>query len=221
MCPTIWFYLAEIYRIQDEHPEATLSMLADGMNVSLQAASRMIRRMAEEGLILHEPYKGFQLTEKGARIALQVLRRHRLLEMYLVRMMGFGWHEVHDMTENLERGITDKLAERMAELAGNPTRCPHGEPIPSKDGVMPVVDDRPLADWPAGEPGRISRVKTHNPEKLLYLESVNLIPGTQIEITGHSPFEGPVHLKTDREHIVLGNNLASEIYVEAPTGPYQ
>ncbi|HOA23292.1 MAG TPA: metal-dependent transcriptional regulator [Aggregatilineales bacterium] len=215
MCPTIWLYLAEIYRIQDEHPEATLSQLADGMNVSLQAASRMIRRMAEEGLIIHEPYKGFQLTPKGERIALQVLRRHRLLERFLVDVMGFGWHEVHEMTETLERGITDKLSERMAELTGHPTRCPHGEPIPSRDGVMPVVIDRPLTEWPVGEPGRVSRVKTHEPEKLIYLRDVNLVPGAPLIVTGRSPFEGPVHLEANGDRLVLGNNLASEIYVEA------
>lgn len=215
MCPTIWLYLAEIYRIQDEHPEATLSQLADGMNVSLQAASRMIRCMAEEGLIIHEPYKGFQLTPKGERIALQVLRRHRLLERFLVDVMGFGWHEVHEMTETLERGITDKLSERMAELTGHPTRCPHGEPIPSRDGVMPVVIDRPLTEWPVGEPGRVSRVKTHEPEKLIYLRDVNLVPGAPLIVTGRSPFEGPVHLEANGDRLVLGNNLASEIYVEA------
>lgn len=215
MCPTIWLYLAEIYRIQDEHPEATLSQLADGMNVSLQAASRMIRRMADEGLILHEPYKGFQLTPKGERIALQVLRRHRLLERFLVDVMGFGWHEVHDMTETLERGITDKLSERMAELTGDPDRCPHGEPIPSRDGVMPVVIDRPLSDWPVDEPGRVSRVKTHEPEKLIYLHDVSLVPGAPVKVTGRSPFEGPVHLEANGDRLVLGNNLASEIYVEA------
>jgi len=215
MCPTIWLYLAEIYRIQDEHPEATLSQLADGMNVSLQAASRMIRRMAEEGLIIHEPYKGFQLTPKGERIALQVLRRHRLLERFLVDVMGFGWHEVHEMTETLERGIPDKLSERMAELTGHPTRCPHGEPIPSRDGVMPVVIDRPLTEWPVGEPGRVSRVKTHEPEKLIYLRDVNLVPGAPLIVTGRSPFEGPVHLEANGDRLVLGNNLASEIYVEA------
>ena len=215
MCPTIWLYLAEIYRIQDEHPEATLSQLADGMNVSLQAASRMIRRMAEEGLIIHEPYKGFQLTPKGERIALQVLRRHRLLERFLVDVMGFGWHEVHEMTETLERGITDKLSERMAELTGHPTRCPHGEPIPSRDGVMPVVIDRPLTEWPVGEPGRVSRVKTHEPEKLIYLRDVNLVPGAPLIVTGRSPLEGPVHLEANGDRLVLGNNLASEIYVEA------
>ncbi|HQE18454.1 MAG TPA: metal-dependent transcriptional regulator, partial [Aggregatilineales bacterium] len=119
------------------------------------------------------------------------------------------------MTETLERGITDKLSERMAELTGHPTRCPHGEPIPSRDGVMPVVIDRPLTEWPVGEPGRVSRVKTHEPEKLIYLRDVNLVPGAPLIVTGRSPFEGPVHLEANGDRLVLGNNLASEIYVEA------
>lgn len=214
MCPTIWFYLAEIYRIQDEHPEATLSMLADGMNVSLQAASRMMRRMAEEGLVIHEPYKGVTLTEKGRQIALLVLRRHRIIEFYLVKCMGFGWDEVHDMTDNLERGITDKLVERMDELAGHPKRCPHGEPIPSKDGVIEVPDDRPLTEWPEGSAGQVSRVKTHDPERLRYLAKVNLVPGTPLTITGKSPFDGPIHLKCGDEFVVLGYEMASEVLIE-------
>jgi DtxR family Mn-dependent transcriptional regulator len=215
MCPTIWFYLAEIYRIQDEHPEATLSMLADGMGVSLQAASRMIRRMAKEGLVNHEPYKGATLTEKGRQIALLVLRRHRILEVYLVKCMGFGWDEVHDMTDNLERGMTEKLIERMDELAGHPTRCPHGEPIPTADGVMPVLNDAPLTEWPEGRPARLSRVKSHDPERLRYLAKVNLVPGTPLVITGKSPFNGPIHLKGPDEHVVLGYDMASEVLVEA------
>jgi DtxR family Mn-dependent transcriptional regulator len=215
MCPTIWFYLAEIHRIQDEHPEATLSMLADGMGVSLQAASRMIRRMAEEGLVIHEPYKGATLTEKGRQIALLVLRRHRILESYLVTCMGFGWHEVHEMTESLERGIMDPLVVRMDELAGHPTRCPHGEPIPSKDGVMPVLEDGPLTEWPEGRAARVSRVKTHDPERLIYLKDVNLVPGTEVEITGKSPFNGPIHIACNDGFVVLGYEMAGEVYVEA------
>src|SRR5690606_41366701 len=103
--------------------------------------------------------EGVLSTPKVGGVALEVLRRPRLLERFLVDVMGFGWHEVHEMTEPLERGITAKLSERMAGLTGHPTRCPHGEPIPSLDGVMPVVIGRPRTEWPVGEPGRGSRGK--------------------------------------------------------------
>lgn len=192
MCPTVWFYLAEIYRLLDEHPSAKLSMVADAMDVSLQAASRMFRRMAADNLVVHEPYKGVALTAEGERIALCMLRRHRILEAYLVTVMAFDWAEVHDMVDSLEKGASDRIVDRMDEMAGFPKRCPHGEPIPSRDGVMPKVDDRPLYEWPQGTPAKVSRIKTHDAEKLHYLASVQLIPGQPLTITAHGPFDGPV-----------------------------
>lgn len=216
MCPTVWFYLGEIYRLQETNAWPTLSMIAESMGVSLQAASRMIRQMVENGYIEHEPYKGVRLTPEGQRIALQVIRRHRILEVFMVRIMGFGWDEVHDMVNTLERGVNDKLIDRMDKMAGYPQRCPHGEPIPSKDGVMPVIEDKPLAEWPEKTEARVSRVKTHDPEKLRYLESVRLIPGTRLTVTVRSPFNGPVHLTCEGSSFVLGSELAGELYVERP-----
>lgn len=216
MCPTVWFYLAEIYRLQEALTWPTLSMVAESMGVSLQAASRMIRRMAENGHIKHEPYKGVRLTPAGEKIALQVIRRHRILEVYMVKVMAFGWEEVHEMVERLERGVEDKLIDRMDEMAGFPKRCPHGEPIPSKDGFMPVIDDRPLAEWPEKTVACVSRVKTHDPEKLRYLASVHLMPGSELTITARSPFNGPVHLICAGNSFVLGSELAGELYVEHP-----
>ena len=216
MCPTVWLYLGEIYRLQELHPWPGLSMVAESMGVSLQAASRMIRQMVENGYIEHEPYKGVRLTVEGRSIALQVIRRHRILEVFMVRVMGFGWEDVHDMVEKLERGVEDRLIDRMDKMAGFPKRCPHGEPIPSKDGVMPAVDDRPLSQWPEKTAARVSRVKTHDPDKLRYLESVHLVPGTPLTVTARSPFNGPIHLSCEGTSFVLGNELAGELYVEAP-----
>lgn len=216
MCPTVWLYLGEIYRLQEETPWPTLSMVADAMGVSLQAASRMIRRMVENGYIEHEPYKGVRLTPAGEAIALQVIRRHRILEVFLVRVMGFGWEEVHEMVETLERGVQERMIDRMDAMTGHPTRCPHGEPIPTKEGVMPHVDDRPLTDWPEGTTAQVSRVKTHDPEKLRYLASVNLIPGATFTVRNRSPFKGPLHLECGGEWLVVGNELASELYVQQP-----
>lgn len=190
-------------------------MVADAMGVSLQAASRMIRRMVENGHIEHEPYKGVRLTPNGEAIALQVIRRHRILESFMVNIMDFGWEEVHEMVENLERGVEDRLIDRMDEMAGFPERCPHGEPIPSKDGVMPVVQDKPLSEWPEKSEAQVSRVKTHDPEKLRYLQRVSLTPGNPVTVVNRSPFNGPVHLECAGERFVLGNELASELYVEA------
>jgi DtxR family Mn-dependent transcriptional regulator len=191
-------------------------MVAASMGVSLQAASRMIRRMIEQGYIQHEPYKGVRLTAEGETIALQVIRRHRILEAFMVRVMGFGWDEVHDMVETLERGVVDVLVDRMDTLAGYPRRCPHGEPIPSKDGVMPVLQDQPLTEWPEKSVAEVSRVKTHDPEKLRYLQSVRLIPGNAVMIVSRSPFNGPVHLECEGDGLVISHELAGELYVQEP-----
>lgn len=215
MCPTVWFYLAEIYRLQEMSEWVSLSMLAEGMDVSLQAASRMIKQMTENGHIVYEPYRGARLTEEGERIALMVIRRHRILEVYLVKVMGFGWDEVHDMVEPMERTAPEELIDRMDAMAGNPRRCPHGEPIPDKNGAMPEVRDEPLAGWPTASPAKVSRVKTHDPERLRYLASVNLMPGMPVTVTARSPFNGPVHLKCGDGSIVLGHELAQQLYVEA------
>ncbi len=214
VCPTVWFYLGEIYRLQEILAWPTLSMVAESMGVSLQAASRMIRQMAENGYITHVPYQGVRLTPAGEAIALQVIRRHRILEVFMVKIMTFGWDEVHDMVEKLERGVDDKLIDRMDSMAGHPQRCPHGEPIPSKEGVMPVVDDGPLAEWPEKTAARVSRVRTHDPEKLRYLASVHLVPGARLTVTDRSPFNGPVHLTCEGASFVLGSELAGELYVE-------
>jgi DtxR family Mn-dependent transcriptional regulator len=216
MCPTVWFYLGEIYRLQELFAWPTLSMVAESMGVSLQAASRMIRRMVENGYIEHEPYKGVRLTDEGERIALQVIRRHRILEVFMVKIMNFGWDEVHDMVEALERGVDIKLIDRMDNMAGFPRRCPHGEPIPSKDGVMPVVNDQPLTEWPEKRLTEVSRVKTHDPEKLRYLKKINLVPGTKLQIMARSPFNGPMHLECGGDRLVIGHELASELYVQEP-----
>ncbi|MCL4238620.1 MAG: metal-dependent transcriptional regulator [Anaerolineae bacterium] len=216
MCPTVWLYLGEIYRLQEITPWVTLSMVADSMGVSLQAASRMIRRMVENGHIEHEPYRGVHLTPAGEIIALHVIRRHRIMEAFMVQVMGFGWEDVHEMVERLERGVDDRLIDRMFDMAGQPTRCPHGEPIPSADGVMPALNDKPLAEWPEQSEAQVSRVKTHDPEKLRYLASVRLVPGTSLLVRHRSPFNGPVHLECAGERLVLGNELASELYVQTP-----
>jgi DtxR family Mn-dependent transcriptional regulator len=215
MCPTVWLYLGEIYRLQEENAWPGLSLVADNMGVSLQAASRMIRRMAESGYIEHEAYKGVRLTAAGEKIALQVIRRHRILEVFIVSVMGFGWEEAHDMVDSLERGVEDRIIDRMDEMAGYPRRCPHGEPIPSKDGVMPAVKDQPLSDWPEQSAAQVSRVKTHDPAKLRYLKQVNLVPGNPLKVISRSPFNGPVHLECAGERFVIGNELAGELYVES------
>lgn len=212
--PAMRRYAAEIYRLQEDRPQVGLSEIAEHVDASPQAVSRMLQRMKEAGLIDHEPYRGVRLTVEGERVSLPALRRHRLAEVFLVQVMGFGWDEVHELCDHFERGVNDPIEDRMDELAGHPTRCPHGEPIPSRDGVMPVVEDRSLVECPAGETYVLSRVRTHDPERLRYLATHGLTPRTRFEYLSAAPFSGPLRVRVGAAEHVLGHDLAAALFVE-------
>lgn len=208
-------YLAEIYRLQSSTDEpVTTTALAMRLDVSSPAVVRMMRRLAKEGYLRRQPYKGVRLTPEGKREALKSIRRHRLLEAFLVTVMKFGWDEVHEHAHAMEAVINDQFEDRMDELAGHPARCPHGDPIPTKEGLMPPIRDVSLAEVPLGTAGVIRRIRNHTPEKLRYLAEHRLIPGTQITLINRAPFNGPVRLRTpDGEH-VLGAEMANDLFVE-------
>lgn len=211
-------YLAELYRLQSSTDEpVTTTSLANKLEVTPPAVVRMIRRLAREGYIKREPYKGMRLTLAGEREALRSIRRHRLLEAFLVTVMKFGWDEVHMHAHGLDAAINDEFEDRMDELAGYPTRCPHGDPIPTKDGLMPVVRDESLLQFSVGAHGILRRIRNHTPEKLRYLAEINLIPGTPITFVNRAPFNGPVRLKTPDGERVLGADMAGDLYIEAET----
>lgn len=210
-------YAAEIYRLQENHDFVSISDLSENLCVSLQAISRMIRRLKTGGYIIHEPYRGVRLTQEGEIIALPAIRRHRLIEVFLVRNMKFGWHEVHEVSDQFELGIGDLLEKRIDELLDHPTRCPHGEPIPTADGRMPVINDTSLVESSAGETYRISRVRVHDPDKLRYLGEFGLYPGAALRALSFAPFNGPVHIQIDRQEVVLSHELAASLFVEGQT----
>ena len=207
-------YAAEIYRIQQHHPYVKLSMLAISSGTSLQAASRMIRRLKMAGLLAHERYRGVRLTRDGELIALPAIRRHRLTEVFLVKIMRFGWDEVHELVDALEPGINQLLEDRIDELADHPTRCPHGEPIPSRDGVMPVLNDTNLSVLEPGATGVISRVRTHDRDKLRYLAELGLVPGVEFKLQGSAPFNGALRIHFKEQEHVIGHKLAATLWVE-------
>lgn len=208
-------YLAEAYRVAayQDSPYVSTSVLAERMGVSAPAVARMASRLRESGHIEHEPYQGMRLTESGVHEALKNIRRHRLAEVFLVEVMGFGWHEVHDEADAIGHTATERLVARMEEMAAYPTRCPHGEPIPSADGVMPVVNDVPLDELEPVVTVLVSRVNTHDPEKLMYLAELGLVPGAEVELIARAPFNGPLRLKLGRNEQVIGTELASTLRV--------
>ena len=158
-------YLAEAYRLayyQGEAQPISTSALAEVLGVSAPAVTRMVQRLKEAGYLDHEPYRGVVLTEEGVREALLSIRRHRLVERFLTDVMNFGWHEVHEAADELGAVVSDTLVERMDVMAGHPRRCPHGEPIPTREGIMPRVIDTPLTDAALNLPMIVSRVSSHD-----------------------------------------------------------
>ena len=134
-------YLAEIYRLQEYEPTVSTTSLADRLDVSAPAVPRMLKRLKNAGYVKHVPYQGVELTERGRTEALQEIRRHRILEVFLVDVMEFRWDEAHEHADKLGPGLNNQLTQRMFEMAGSPTRCPHGEPIPDPKGNLPELDD--------------------------------------------------------------------------------
>jgi len=207
-------YLADVYRLGQEASWVSTTNLAESLEVSPPAVVRMVKRLHSAGLLEHQPYQGVRLTPSGVRQALFGLRRHRLVERFLVDVLGFGWHEVHDESDTMQSSITQRIEDRMDEIMGYPTRCPHGEPIPSRDGVMPEIDDLPLTVVSPGDGGEVSRIKTHDPDKLLYLASLKLVPGASFQLISRQPFDGPLRLAIgDRGEQVIGSELAAAIWV--------
>ncbi len=204
-------YLKAIYNLSPEGRSASTSDIANHLARSAPSVSGMIKRLSEQGLLEHEPYRGVQLTAEGRRAALRMIRRHRLIEAYLVAFLGYTWDTVHDEAERLEHAVSDALVERMADALGNPGADPHGEPIPSADGVIEEVAVTPLALVPAGETVELRRVEVTQPDRLRYLGSVGLRPGATVTVLEHQPFEGPITLRVGEQERVIGYDLGQAL----------
>ncbi|MDX1995429.1 MAG: metal-dependent transcriptional regulator [bacterium] len=191
-------YLAEAYRIahyQKGNPYVSTSALATVLGVTAPAVTRMVQRLKDAGYLEHEPYQGIRLTPEGEHEALMNIRRHRLVERFLVDVMRFGWHEVHHAADELGSAVSDKVVERMEVMAGYPRRCPHGEPIPTREGVMPEVVDYPLNTAMPGQDFVVSRANSHDEDKLKYLDQLGLKPGVHLHLVEKAPFNGPLRVQ--------------------------
>lgn len=215
-------YLAEIYRLSDrgnnDQGYISTSALADLLDVSAPAVNRMVTRLRELELLQHEPYQGIRLTESGTREALKQLRKHRIIESFLVSVMGFAWHEVHGEADAIGKAITEPLVERMAAMAGNPQFCPHGEPIPTIDGDVPEMHDELITEAPHHQMLEITRVRTREPDRLEYLAALHLMPGAHVMVLNAAPFNGPIQLKLETEFRIIGHNLAEMVRVKPAEG---
>lgn len=207
-------YAAEVFRLQQDEEQVSLSHLAQHVDSSPQAISRMVRRLTDGGFATYQPYRGVTLTAAGEEMAMPALRRHRLSEVFLVQVMGYDWASAHELTDLFERGINEELEERISELTGHPTRCPHGEPIPTKDGLITFPEDAPLVEQEIGAHCRLSRVRTHDMDKLRYIAKLGLTPDVEFTLVSRAPFRGPLRLQLDRNDQVIGYELASSLWVE-------
>jgi DtxR family Mn-dependent transcriptional regulator len=212
--PAMQRYAAEIFRLQQDAGYVGLNELSEGANSSMQATARMVGRMKKLDYLEHERYRGVRLTLKGEQIAMPALRRHRLVEVFLVKVMKYGWDEAHELSDTFALGVNDVVEDRIDELTGHPTRCPHGEPIPSKDGVMPDVKDVPLLDVLSGSDCIISRVRTHDEDKLRYFAELGLVPGVPFHLFSCAPFKGPLRLLMKPQDHLIGYELAGSLWVE-------
>ncbi len=207
-------YLKAIYKLQGAEGAVTTSALAEAMDVSAASATGMVKRLASLKLVRHNPYQGVVLTKAGEKMALEVIRHHRLLELYLAEALGYSWDKVHEEAERLEHAISEEFEEKIFEALGRPTRDPHGDPIPAKDGtVVAAVHDR-LSDLEPGTSGVIRQVSDSNAEMLRYLGTRGLVPNAPVEVLEKAPFNGPVTVKTRESSHVLGRDLAQHIRVE-------
>lgn len=206
-------YLKAIYILETEGEGATTTNIAENLQVSNASVTNMLKRLATMNFIEHKSYKGAQLTEAGTKIALEILRHHRLLELYLKEIMGYSWDEVHDEAEKLEHHISEQFEDKIAELLDHPTHDPHGDPIPSKDGVMPEIASLSVCDAEEGKSYIIGRVKDQDPELLRYLEKSGVIPGVKVKILEKAPFEGPIKVLLENEEFTFGYSIGRQVYL--------
>jgi DtxR family Mn-dependent transcriptional regulator len=213
-------YLKSIYELEQQQQKVSTTALAEHLNVTPASATGMIKKLAELNLVGYERYQGVSLTEAGRKIALEVIRHHRLVELYLAEALNVPWDKVHAEAEKWEHILSEELENRMDEALGYPTSDPHGAPIPSRDGRIERIPCIPLAELPIGQVAEIVEVSDHDPELLRYLGQMHLYPQTKIELRAAAPFDGPLTialLPTQTEY-TLGRAIAQHIFV-APTPP--
>jgi DtxR family Mn-dependent transcriptional regulator len=208
-------YLKAIYKLQELGGAVTTSALAEEMEVTAASTTGMVKKLASLKLVKHSPYQGVILTKAGQKMALEVIRHHRLLELYLAEALGYTWDKVHEEAERLEHVISEEFEEKIFEALGRPTRDPHGDPIPSKDGTVITADHERLSDLEPGAGGVIRQVSNSDAEMLRYLGQRGLVPDTALEVVDKAPFNGPLTVRAGRTSHVLGRELARHIWVEA------
>lgn len=207
-------YLKAIYELERVGGAAATTEIAQRLEIAPASVSGMIRRLADQGLLEHERYRGVRLTDDGRRVALRMIRRHRIIEAYLTQRLGYPWDRVHDEAERLEHAATDELVDRMASALGEPKVDPHGDPIPTREGEIDESVHRTLAELRPGESGRVVSVSDRDGARLRYLGELGLTPGVEVEVIERAPFDGPIAVRVRGARQQIGPGLASIVRVQ-------
>lgn len=211
--PSVEDYIKAIYKAHQQAGEVSTQDLAARIQVSAAAVSKMLKRLTELRLVDHTPYHGVLLTPAGEKMALEIIRHHRLLELYLVQALGYEWDAVHAEAERLEHHISEEFEERIDALLGHPAACPHGDPIPTRDGVIAPVSTHTLAQQHSPASLTIRRVADEDAALLRHLKQLGLLPGTAIEFVEQEPFGGAYLVRVGDELVRVAPQAAARIFV--------
>lgn len=208
-------YLKIIYKLEESYQNGkgvSTSEIALRLHISKASVSNMLKKLAEQGFLNYEPYYGVSLTEKGQKVALKMVRKHRILELFLVERLGYGWDEVDEEAEVLEHAISDKLTLKMWHDLGCPTRDPHGSPIPDEQGNMAPQNCQPLNQFNGNDKVIIERIKNRSPEELRYLEEIGLVKQALVKLIKLTPFKGPVVIDISGQQHAIDYQIANSIF---------
>ncbi len=206
-------YLKVMYTLQAKEGKLTTSSLARQLGVAPSSVTGMLKKLSGLGLVSHQRYQGASLTTRGRQGALQVIRRHRLAEVWLREVLGLPLDRVHAEAHHWEHVLSDEVVERLDSLLDHPRRDPHGAPIPTAEGHLPISHHTPLAQLAVGEPAEICEVSDHDPELLRYLDEHGLLPQAHVRILAREPFDGPVALEVDGKRHVVGTEVTHHVFV--------
>jgi DtxR family Mn-dependent transcriptional regulator len=206
-------YLKAIYLLMAEGQKVNNSALANELEVSPASTTNMVKKLAELELVEYEPYQSITLTEAGRQVALEVLRHHRLLELYLHQKLNLPWDQIHAEADRLEHVISEALEDAIAAALGNPTIDPHGDPIPSKDGYVETITGVPLSATELDQPYRLVRVLLQDADRLNYLGSLGLYPNATVTLLKRAPFAGPLLINVNGDHHALAHDMAELLLV--------
>jgi len=207
-------FLKAVYVLQQQSDRVSTNALAEALEVKAPSVTDMARRLEAAGFLDYQKYKGVALTHQGLDVALKMLRRHRLLELYLVEQLGYELHEVHDEAEVLEHHVSDRFIQAIAHKLDHPDVDPHGDPIPDADGTMIERNLQPLSVIELHTPAMVARLKAEHNDMLQHILDRGLNLNAQVEVVNRDPFDGPVTVRVDGEERIVGHNVASSVWVE-------